>query len=241
MDVIIKLNVRSGTLYERLTGKNFFKINTEEESIWLMYACYVSSNKEVSFDTFVKMLENQHFASAITKAFDNIKKINSQLIQDSNGSTDNDENDEITLTDMASVLIIQYGMDAHYVYEEMHLYEIENYFKWANKKYQAEMEEKRFWAFLQLMPFGGGKMKKPDELIKFPWEHDSVKENLAKNKDLIKAVFANLRNKKIFNDGTGGTNIDNRPEGHGGTESESPEVGNAGPGKGSEENPDNGC
>jgi len=244
MNIEIKLNVRSGTLYEKLTGKNFFKVSNEEESLWLMYACYVSSNRHVTFDMFLKMLENKHFADAITKAFDDIRKIESQMVQKDENEPEEKkkENDDITLTDMASVLIIQYGMDAHYVYEEMRLYEIESYFKWANNKYQAEMEEKRFWAFLQLTPFGGGKMKKPDELLKFPWEQKAAEQDLINKKDMIKAVFASFREKrKMLENGAGGLNTDNRPEGYGGTESESPEAGHVGTGGGSEENTDNGC
>lgn len=216
------LNAKAGCLYEKLTGKNFFKITTEEEILYLTYAIYVINNQKISFDLFCEMLNNKHFAKNIGDGFKNIGEFNKQFkvgnYDENNEQTDenNEQKEEnISLTDICSVLIVKYKIDPHYVYYEMDLWEIVDYFKWAETCYHAEMEEKRMWAFL-LIPFHDGKMKKPDDLFKFPWESDNSLRNLEANKDAIKRTFAAFRKKKQedggFNTTVGPTGYEEAPK-----------------------------
>jgi hypothetical protein len=71
------------------------------------------------------------------------------------------------------------------------------------EKTKADMVEKRFWTYMQILPhIDGKKIKSPEKLLPFPWEKEQQKQEsirfMEDNRDAIKAFFN--RNRK--EDGT---------------------------------------
>lgn len=218
MEIKLKLTVRAGCLYEKLSGKNFYKVNNEEETLLLTYACYVTTNDtNVTFNTFIKMLENKHFANAVLTAYKEISDFTVQLADSGQEETDEEKKDkeEITLTDVASVLIIKNGLNPEYVMDKMAFWEIPSYFKWSEIDYHADMEEKRLWVYMLLSPMLGKEAKGPEKLIQFPWEKESKKEDLINKKEFIRNMFNSFREKRkeLEENGTGRLDNTDRPQG----------------------------
>jgi hypothetical protein len=106
-----------------------------------------------------------------------------------------------TMTDFATSLIIDYGMDAKYVMYDMDIWEIEEYFEAVNTRIKREMELERFWTYIKVLPhIHGKKCKSPEALVPFDWEKDAKKkrneENLKNNEYAIKHTIG----RSIFGD-----------------------------------------
>ena len=111
------------------------------------------------------------------------------------------------MTDLATSLIIDYHMDAHYVMYEMNIWEIEPLYGAADAMVKRRYEEERLWAYIDIMPhIDGKKVKGPETLLPFPWEKDmkkkkiekdlqnnlyAVKHTIGMNMDYIRTIFPN--------------------------------------------------
>ena len=208
-DYKIKLNVATARLFEQLTGKSFFKMD-DGDSLQLAYCSLVANNDlTITFETFLKMIESQKIADWLIKEMDKISKFQEQLqyvkknkIEQLNeGAEEELVSTDMTVSDFASALIINYGMDPHYVNYDMALYEMEDYFYAAEMKRRADLEEKRIFTYLSMLPHLDPKKKtKPEDILPFPWETKSRKanaENDLKNRaDMIMATFAAMNGTK---------------------------------------------
>lgn len=224
MEIKLKLTVGAACLYEKLTGKNFYKISTEEDTIWLTYACYVyANNRNITFDSFCNLLKNENFAKGILKAYKEIGDFNSQFkakpqenTEEEKKEEEDDDDEKITLNDIAAVLIINDGLDPDYVYNKMPFYQIEDFYKWSKKKYQAEVEQRRMWVYLLLSPLAGKELKSPEKMLPFPWEKEAKKEDLVNKKEYIRSMFNSFREKRKeleAQNGTGRLDNTDRPQG----------------------------
>ena len=106
-----------------------------------------------------------------------------------------------TITDYATSLIIDYGVDAHYVMYEMKLWEIPLFFEAVSTKMMRDMEQKRFWTYLNIMPhIDTKKCKSPEALLPFKWEkgkrQERAEQNLKNNLYAVKHTIG----KSIFGD-----------------------------------------
>lgn len=219
MDIKLKLSIGACCLYEALTGKNFSKIDNDEDSLWMMYATYVYTNGlEITFDVFCKMLDNESFSEALFKEFQNISEFNSQMKRLTNVEETTVEEDkvadEIKITDIATVLIVKCGLDADYVMNKMPLYQIDKYFEWYEKIDRQRQEKERLNTFMLLLP-NAPKLKRPSDLYKFPWEEETAKNDLMKKKDFIKSMFASFKQNNTENteeDGKGSDDTSNQQE-----------------------------
>ena len=211
MDIKLKLSIGACCLYEALTGKNFSKIQNDEDSLWMMYATYVyTNNLEITFDVFCNMLKSDKFSEALFKEFQNISEFNSQMKRltstDEPTQEADDETKDIKITDIATVLIVKCGLDANYVMNQMPLYQIDKYFEWYEKIDRQKQEKERLNTFFLLLP-NAPKLKRPSDLYKFPWEEEAAKKDLMSKKDYIKSMFASFKaqnnTENTEEDGTG--------------------------------------
>ena len=208
-DYKIKLNVAAARLFEQLTGKSFFNVE-ESDSLQLAYCALVANNDlTITFDTFLLMIENQKIANWLIKEMDKVTKFqeqlkfvrNSKIEKLNEGAEEEIISTEMMVSDFASALIINYGMDPHYVNYEMALYEMEDYFYAAEMKRRSDLEEKRIFTYLTMLPHLDPKKKtKPEDILPFPWETKEKKANAAKDlKDkqaMIMATFAAMNKPK---------------------------------------------
>ena len=202
----LRLNIKSCCLYEQITGKNFLKLSNEEEVLELVYCCLVANNPSLlmTYKVFQNLMTDKKVARWITKEYEKISEFNAQIRtkQVSEPATEEKKEEpveELNITDIASTLIIRYGMDAHYVMYEMELWEIEPYLNAAEIKRKNELVTQRFWTYLTIAPnINTKKVRSPEELVPFDWEKkkDDVKKTLDDNTASAVAFLRGNRNKK---------------------------------------------
>ena len=186
-----RLNIKSCCLYEQITGKNFLKLSSEDDVMVLVYCCLVTNNPSLmmTYKVFQTLISDKKVSRWISREYDKISDFNSQLKQrvvnepEENEKKD-EEPEELTMTDIASTLVIRYGMDAHYVMFEMELWEIEPYLKAADIQRKSDLVTQRFWTYLTIAPnINTKKVKSPEELVPFDWEKKERDKKTRKNLD----------------------------------------------------------
>ena len=199
----IKLNVASARLFEQISGKSFFNIG-EEDAFKLAYSVLVANNPELNFTfgTFMLLLQDKKVANWITREIEKENNFQAQLkfVKKNKLVEKAEEGSEDvealkTISEYASVLIINFGMDAHYVNYEMPLYEMEDYFFVAEMKRRNDLSNQRLFTFLTMLPQLDSKKKiSPEDILPFPWEQNAKKanaeEDLKKKQAMIMATFA---------------------------------------------------
>ena len=199
----IKLNVASARLFEQISGKSFFNIG-EEDAFKLAYSVLIANNPELNltFNTFMLLLQDKKVANWITREIEKENNFQAQLkfVKKNKLVEKAEEGSEDvealkTISEYASVLIINFGMDAHYVNYEMPLYEMEDYFFVAEMKRRNDLSNQRLFTFLTMLPQLDSKKKiSPEDILPFPWEQNAKKanaeEDLKKKQAMIMATFA---------------------------------------------------
>lgn len=189
-------------MFERLTGKSYFKM-TPEDGLMAMYATLVSNNDlNLTYKAFLIMVENnKKFAKWLSEEYQRIENFTKQFKHghdNASGETPTEVPD-IMAGEMAASLMINYGLDAHYVMKEMELWELEYLHDAAEKKRKAELIEKRDWLYYQVAPqLDSKKIKTPEQYLSFPWEKADQKEKqmqkLESEKDNIKRIIGSTLN-----------------------------------------------
>lgn len=195
----IRMNIKSCCLFEKLTGKSFFKCETEDDALHAMYCSLLVNNEclKMSYDAFMIMLEDERVAQWISDSYLREMKYMYQFAR-AEGTENQEVKDkaedkaDLTMEKIAASLIINYGMDAHYVMYEMELWEIPMFSEVATEKYKADMAEKRLWTYLTIMPqIDHKKCKSPEKLIQFPWEKGDKQDKFEKRWEDDKAAVMN--------------------------------------------------
>lgn len=215
LDYTLKLNIKSIVLYERLTNESFSLFKPDvERVIPLLYCMLVANNDFTStYEDAVEFLfSDEKFLSDLTKKLESLLKFQSQF------STTNFYQEEIGkfkeeikkdkpekpvfVSQLIPILVSDCGLSIEYVMNEMHYSEIDLYIHYKDEKYKAEMEDKRFWTYLSMLPHIDSKKCKIENLIEFPWEKDK------KKKEGLKAIE---RDRKKFEEfmKSGALKIDN--------------------------------
>lgn len=181
----IALNIKSCCMYEQIFDKNFLKMNEAEDVLELMYCCVVVNNPTLmmTYDTFKVFVEDSKVAKWLEKEYRKISEFNAQIKKKEPevdaGVEKEEEAQELTMTDIASTLIVKYGIDPHYVMFEMELWEIQAYLTAADVQRKAELVERRFWTYLTIAPhIDSKKIKKPEDLVPFEWEKGENKPTI---------------------------------------------------------------
>ena len=197
----IKLNVKTCCLFEQMTGKSFLAINTVDDVLHLMYASLVVNNGELfmTYNVFLKLMQDPKVAKWVEEEYKKIQEYNLQI--GFYGEKDDEKKDEKKekqeppkISDIAANLIVQTGMDAHYVMYEMELWEMAMYVKSYDEKVKNEMVDKRFWTYLTIVPqIDNKKIKGPSQLVPFAWEEEERKKKVEQDiKNNMVAIKANI-------------------------------------------------
>jgi len=181
----MKLSVKAICMYEKLSGKSFFDFENEDIAMLLYCTFYTSNELEIKYETFIGILDNEQIARWATLKYKDILDVLQQFPKKENTDTvanKTDDDAKMTMTDLATSLIIDYHMDAHYVMYEMNIWEIEPLYGAADAMVKRRYEEERLWAYIDIMPhIDGKKVKGPETLLPFPWEKDMKKKKIEKN------------------------------------------------------------
>lgn len=173
----IKLNFKTISFYETWTDKPFMSIQSEEDVLKLLYASLVCNNDiTISYEGFKVLLADEHIANWLMSEYGKLLKFDSQFGKENDG-----EVQPFKLSDIVGSLIIR-GLNPEYVMYDMGLWELPIYSNAIENKAKEDIENQRFWTFMNIMPhLDHKKVKKPEDILPLPWEKDSKLEELNKN------------------------------------------------------------
>lgn len=207
-----RLNIKSCCLYEQITGRNFLKLNAEDDVLALVYCCLVANNPSLmmTYKVFQTLMEDKKVSKWVTKEYERISAYNAQIrtkeikAQQEEDEEKKEEAEALTMTDIASTLIVRYGVDAHYVMYEMELWEIEPYLVAADIQRKNELVTQRFWTYLTIAPnINTKKVRSPEDLVPFDWEKKDkdIKKTLDENTAAAVAFLTGNKRKEEKEDG----------------------------------------
>lgn len=239
----LNITIKGIMLWERLFNSNFYEIQDDGQQLsQLVYCLFCASNPQVvlKYKTFVGMVEgNQKIAKWVGEKMKEIMYFMGQFPTDEEDSEEisneaKEEAEKLSITDMATSLIVDYGVSADYVMNEMQVWEISSFYKAAESRVRRRYEENRLWTYMQLLPHMSSKHSEtPDKFMPFPWEKAEKKID----DKTAKAAYNFLKNNGRRNDnspqqggssGSGEMAVGDERSGQGGSDSECPESRNAG-------------
>lgn len=181
--MIVKLNLKSIIKYENFTKKSFnkFDFNDSDDLLKLLYCVIISNNNEqFTFDVFNQMINSKKITKEIVDKFNIEIKLIEQFTFDSTPKTtdnDGDSNNENYLKDIAALLIINAGMDANFVMNDLSITDINLFLNAYSEKMKQDLESKRLWCYLSILPHvsSSEKINTPAKFYPFPWEVEKEK------------------------------------------------------------------
>lgn len=198
--------IKAICMYERLSGRSFFDFAEEDIAMLLYCTFYVSNDIEIKYSIFQGILENPQFATWAASKYNDILEVMKQFKKEGNDDEGGSGTTKMSMTDLATSLIIDYHVDAHYVMYEMNIWEVEPLYEACDTMVKKRYEEERLWTYIQVLPqIDGKKIKGPDQLIPFPWEKEVKKkrteENLKNNTYAVKNLIGRNINDILKKDG----------------------------------------
>ena len=195
----IRLTMKAAIMFEKLTGRHFTGISDSPEDIdMLIYCAFVcSTGIQMTKSAFDYMIgADKKLMDDISYKFEKMSEFELQFkTNEQNEETEQTEHKvDFSLTEAMNTLIFDYGMDADYVLNKMDLWEVECLFKGAEEHFHTQMEDKRLWAYVNMLPHIDKKHSKsftPMKLMEFPWEK---KENKEKAEKLLEQEKKNMQN-----------------------------------------------
>lgn len=196
----IKISVRSLCFFEMFSGRKYSE-GIGEDILLFMYCVLMANNPELrfSYGAFEMLMNDADFSKWITGKFNEISSFDNQIIP-KEVVVNNENKTEVSVKDVASMLIVKFGLDPRYVYDEMDMWEVEGYFKVIEDMRKERYEEKRLFTYLTISPhIDTKKCKGPESLMPFPWEKSSKEkaaDDLKSKRDMILATLAKMNNKE---------------------------------------------
>lgn len=226
----IRLTMKAAMMFERISGKNFTGISDSLEDIdLLIYCAFVcSTGIQMTKHTFDIMVgADQKLMNEIAYRFEKMNEFSLQFKQNDKPTEEGGEDKtDFSLTEAMNTLIFDYGLDADYVLNKMDLWEVECLFKGAEEHFHAQMEDKRLWAYINMLPHIDKKHARsftPSKMMEFPWEKEKNKENAARQLEIEKEKMKNiigLNIDEIIGNGKGRTDDSTGREGVSGRDDE---------------------
>lgn len=188
----IKLNLKSIIKAEQLLNKPFtsFDYSDENDLLPLLY-CIVLSNNNTSFTykEFLSLLECKKISNEIFAQFNKEGEILAQfnkVKEEAGEPTVKSDLPETYIKDIVSILIVDGGIDANFLMNEVGLLELSNYIKAYENRKREQMESSRLWTFLACAPhIDLKKIKSARDFYPFAWEleqiHKEEQEFISKN------------------------------------------------------------
>ena len=173
----MKLTIRSIITAEKLLNKPFsdFDLSLEEDLKALIYSVYVVSEKVFTLKDFQSLWDLKSERAKM------MKFITTQLEYVQQFAEEGEASGKVWITALVNRLIATRRVEQSYILNDMWIWELNDILKASEDAVKEEMEEKRYWAFLTIMPHvDSKKINKPQDLITFAWEAEKIEaERLA--------------------------------------------------------------
>lgn len=200
LDYKFKLNIKSIILYERLTNESFSLFKPDVEKVIPLIYCIIAGNNDISFtlEEAVELLfSDEKFMKDLTKKLESQLKFQSQFSSmnfyqdemDVKSDEKKDTDKPVFISQLVPILVSDCGLDINYILEDLHYSEIDNFIHYKDEKSKSEMEDKRFWTYLAMLPHIDSKKCKMESLIEFPWEKEKKKKEGLKAIERDRAKF----------------------------------------------------
>lgn len=171
----VRFCIKGLMMWERMFNKNFFKAEPDDV-MSISYCLFCASNPDamLKYNSFCNLMNTNTkmaawIGSSVEKMLGFIEQFPTEIEK---GETESGEDNtpSLSLSDMASTLIVDYGVSADYVMNKMELWELESFYKAAEAKVRERYEENRLWAYIQLLPNLTKNAGGPEKILPFPWE-----------------------------------------------------------------------
>jgi len=187
----MKLNLKSIITAEKLLNKPFsdFDLSEGKDLKGLIYSVYVTNEKIFTMNDF----ENLWNLKSEREKMMNFITTQIQYVQQFSLPSD-DNAEKVFIGNLVNRLVATRRVDQSYILNDMQVWELSDILKAAEEAVKEEMEQKRFWAYLTVLPhIDSKKIKKPQDLITFPWEAEEFakekQEQLEKDKEMFEKFF----------------------------------------------------
>lgn len=192
----VKLNIQAIRTAEKMLSKPFNKFDlTDEHTVKMLMYGMVSENNENTFTykEFERVFEMEQMQKQIVSKFNDEMEYLRQFPKTEESA---EPDTEAYMGDLAAYLI-QSGMDAEFVLYKMKLFEIPDYVKAIDDLKKEQMEQERFWTYLNILPHvDGKKLTAPTKLVAFPWEAAEIARNKESEVQKADAMFEKFINSK---------------------------------------------
>lgn len=162
----MKLNIQSIITAEKLLKKSFYKFDLSDDETLktVLYAIHGKGTRE-EFETVLQMQRGLMTAELMHE----IEYLN-QFADPDSETVEND----VTVTELVNRLFLIGNFSQEYILREAKLWELSDFIRAAEMHYREEMEIRRFWVYMNMLPhIDQKKIKKSSDLITFPWEAET--------------------------------------------------------------------
>ena len=182
--------------FERMTNISFLEIENHPELVLQLLYCCLFAHPENKFRMTYEEAEESFFpkhAEELVLAFSTEMNIINQFNREDETSSDDSsinseeksspkEKENMFLSSLIPLLIINCHLDTNFVLNEMDYTDTKMYLESSVEHQHEEMENQRFWTYLQIAPHLGSKskIKEAKDLVEFTWEKEHKKEEAEK-------------------------------------------------------------
>ena len=173
----IKLNIRSIIKFEQFANKPFneFDYTNIDDVSKLLYCVVLANNPEsFTYDEFIELSKSKKISKEITDKFNKeIKLIELFASKEVKEETTEEPSEKVTIfiKDIVAFLIVNAGINANFIMNEMSVNDIPLYMNAYNNKVKEQMESSRLWTYLSILPhIDSSKINSPSKFYSFPWE-----------------------------------------------------------------------
>jgi len=196
----IKLNIKSIIKFEQFCNKSFNEIDyTDTDDLMKLLYCIVLSNNDEKFNynEFLELVNSKKISKEIRDKFNKIMELIGYFSIDLKNEVDTEistEKETIYIKDIASLLIVNAGINPEYVMNEMDINDISIFMNAYNNKVKEQMESSRLWCYLSILPhIDSSKINNPTKFYSFPWELEKLvnteKEDLNNMANELPEIF----------------------------------------------------
>ncbi|MEG1685815.1 MAG: hypothetical protein RR319_07725 [Bacteroides sp.] len=170
----ISLSIKSIIRAEQLLGKPFQEIDyaNKEELTALLYCMVISNNAVMmTYEEFLQISNNDNQLKTMMLEFDKYNKIMNQFKANVKDNECDEDEEILYVKDVFATLIIEAGLDANFVLNEMPIIDLPIYITAYERKKKEQIENDRLWTYLTILPHVDQKvLKSAQDLYPLPWE-----------------------------------------------------------------------
>jgi hypothetical protein len=188
----MKLNMQAIIMAEKLLNKSFYRFDLSDEET-IKTVLYAMHGRECTREEFENTLQGKGTREKMVGEL--MKEI--EYLNQFTEPDDEDGDSDVWVTELVNRLLLIGNFSQEYILREAKLWELSGFSRAAEMHYKEEMENKRFWVYMNMLPhINQKKTKSPSDLITFPWEKEAKTKSLDEEFERGIKIFAKFINSK---------------------------------------------